>query len=238
MYVCLYFAAMNCGIRTIELLSEFQHLKTRAQCTPYLEYIAPGFRRVDKSLSSFFTEVNDYNVFHVFNDQELVCNLYLMHEVFRNIGHPEKYDVLCMYSIYTNPKYRNQGYAKGLIKHALKYYKEAKNLDNFMVALHINPEDEMMNCNYAIYYAMGFKKGAIVNVGPTTYKYRYSEILKMKDVREVVHNIDTNTDEGKYLAMFCPYDKLFPNERIDMESMIEEGEWLREKLISRSKKSG
>lgn len=224
---------ISCDVRTIALLSETQPLKCIDQYKKPMREVSAAFGREDETNWDIFTVVNAFNTFQTVKDGVLICNLYLAHEIFNNAGDDNDYDVLCLYSVYTNPEFRKQGYAKALIRYALNYYKNTKKLTNPMIALHINPADKMMNFNYAFYYALGFAKGAIVENCPTDYKYRYNKIEMMENVRVLVQNIDTNPDKGSYLAMFCPFDSLFPRMNVDMPSMINEGEWLRGKLEER-----
>ncbi|KAM0677526.1 hypothetical protein BDAP_001852 [Binucleata daphniae] len=218
-----YFTFTFCSVRFLYLPAKTQPIKTIEQTKDYTKYVLPSFRKFNNTPGDVFS--NRWDIFQIRNNNTLISSLYIAHKYFySNI----KRDAICFYTVFTNKDYRGKGYAKKLLNYSIQIM--MKKYKNPLLCLHLNPEDETMNLNYAMYYSLGFRKGAISEYGSECYILRYDEIAKMKDVRQI--DIVNEKEKGYFLAMFCEPKDFNIKNKLQKELLVE-GEEIRKKLFVR-----
>lgn len=171
-----------------------------------------------------------FDIYQLRTRTSLVSSLYLDEATFHKKG--KKCTYIIFYSIYTNPEFRQQGYAYKLINDAVEHYTKSKNITKYKLALHLNPNDAMMNINYAFYYSIGFDRGKVCENGPTSYQFFLDEVERMDDARKAVKS--AKNEKYGLFAMFC--DKIGKRGISDFGALMSEGEVLRNYLNSNNEK--
>lgn len=231
----IYFACiLTEAIRLIRMPVETQPIKLIVHADEFVTKINKEFNNYEHDYTKVLEGINIHDIFQLRTRRELVSSLNIAHEVFSDEENRKRH-VVVIYSVVTTKKFRGLGYAPKLINDAVRKYVADKRLKNPIVALHLNPNDAMMNVNYALYYKLGFDKGTLCRSGPTSFKTRLAEIKDMKDVRNAMQSVESSREPGHFFAMFVDYGNFMKVRNVDMKCLIDEGEVLRKKLLQRTK---
>ncbi|KAM0686810.1 hypothetical protein COBT_001959 [Conglomerata obtusa] len=201
-------------------------IKTREQTYDLVDISRNAFR--NKNMEPEQVAAENYNFCQLRTRKDLISSCFVQPITFYSPDEQRK--GYSFYSVYTKDKYRGQGYAKRLMNDTIKKLLEKDN--TILLTLHLNPEDEMMNFNYAFYYSLGFTRGSICEYGSDTFVMRYDEFKDFKNVRII--DVENESEKGHYMMMICEGKDYNDNGKID-KAMIDEGMRLKEKLLVRKK---
>lgn len=183
-----------------------------------------GSDNLDLNKIAFFNGFLD--IFHLRVEQEdekrFVSNISINKSKYYSPGFV--YNVIEIYSLYTNPYYRKKKFARQIIYRSVNKIINTFKIINPILALHLNTEDEYMSIVYSFYLNLGFHTFCYVNMGPDDMKFSMDDQENFFDWTDVL-NRKVN---GKHLAMFAfqGFNKKVKG------NFVETGEKIRQNIIA------
>lgn len=237
--ISLYFiSTLSYPYKLISYYSNTQGIKILSQIKNNFTKVHSSFTPNLLTDDEIMFSIEPYDVFQLTQGTDLIASIYLKKTKYykkqQTLFNYEivPIDAVEVYSLYVNEKFRKKGFSRIILYLSLMKFKWHYKLCNeFIVGLHLNPDDLCMHLAFSLYYSINFRYGRFVKNGPGDLAGCFG------DLSECVELVNGYGDErldndGSYFGMYCRYCDMLPFKKID-KKLLKVGEKLRNILLSR-----
>ncbi|WEL39292.1 putative acetyl-transferase [Encephalitozoon hellem] len=216
--------------RFVKYFSDEQGIKAPEQIVDDYNEAEGEFNIEAMDFDYIFHNGNKIDIFQYKAGEELIASVFFSRDKFYGIVDRKiiQRNVVFVYTMYVSKRHRGKGYSKRILKDAADSLNKHYGMNgDFLLVLHLNPQDKDMDLAFSVYYNLNFRSGGLSMIGPNEKQYFLEELLQYRNPCNVIDEYDEERDRGAYMVMFCEYPKLFMCEKERYDKLMDYGERLR-----------
>ncbi|KAG0438214.1 hypothetical protein DMUE_3228 [Dictyocoela muelleri] len=228
----LYFIRIVCNIEIIHLPRG--SVKHSQQVKTIYKIINQEFNEEYKENSDIIHNSSYFNIFILKMNQKSIGSVFLRKNEYVGLKENKKIKspVIEIYSLVIDQNYRKKGFAQKLLTESLRKFLKINNLNHktTLIALHLNPDDPMMNISYGFYMSLNFKHADYTTHGPPDNNLNLERIFNMPSPLELLNNFNISKSKGRFVAMYIFFEDFKKIKIENIHEIFEKAQFLREFL--------